>query len=58
VTARDPDQGEPAHIAAVAPRDFCRSWRNQTEIAVVGNHLIQKASGRAIADRASGLARG
>ena len=36
------------------PREFCRSWKNQTEVTVTGRHFIQEdsgpATGRAIAD--------
>ena len=35
-------------------REFCRSWKNQTEVTVPGSHFIQEDSGpvigRAIAD--------
>jgi haloalkane dehalogenase len=31
-----------------APRDFCRSWKNQTEVTVPGSHFIQEDSGPAI----------
>lgn len=53
---------EPGAILTGAPREFCRSWRNQTEVTVPGSHFIQEDSGpeigRAIADWASGLTRG
>lgn len=45
---------EPGAILTGAPRDFCRSWPNQTEVTVSGSHFIQEDSpdeiGRAIAD--------
>jgi len=45
---------EPGAILAGAPREFCRSWKNQTEVKVAGSHFIQEDSGpeigRAIAD--------
>ena len=45
---------EPGSAIAGARRDFCRSWRNQTEVTVAGLHFIQEDSpdeiGRAIAD--------
>jgi haloalkane dehalogenase len=50
---------EPGAILTGAPREFCRSWRNQTEVTVRGSHFIQEDSGpeigRAIADWAAGL---
>jgi haloalkane dehalogenase len=39
---------EPGAILIGAPRDFCRSWRNQTEVTVPGSHFIQEDSGPAI----------
>jgi haloalkane dehalogenase len=45
---------EPGAILIGAVRDFCRSWKNQTEVTVSGSHFIQEDSGpaigRAIAD--------
>src|SRR2546421_1508561 len=45
---------EPGAILVGAPREFCRSWKNQTEVTVPGSHFIQEDSGpaigRAIAD--------
>ena len=45
---------EPGAILTGAQREFCRSWKNQTEVTVPGNHFIQEDSpdeiGRAIAD--------
>jgi haloalkane dehalogenase len=53
---------EPGAILTGAPREFCRSWRNQTEVTVRGSHFIQEDSGpeigRTIAAWASGLAGG
>jgi haloalkane dehalogenase len=40
---------EPGAILIGAVRDFCRSWRNQTEVTVPGSHFIQEDSGPAIA---------
>src|ERR1700690_2906426 len=44
----------PGAILAGAPREFCRSWKNQTEVTVAGSHFIQEDSvaaiGRAVAD--------
>ncbi len=45
---------DPGVILVGAQREFCRSWPNQTEVTVRGNHFIQEDSpaqiGRAIAD--------
>ena len=45
---------EPGAILIGVLRDFCRTWRNQTEVTVPGSHFIQEDSGagigRAIAD--------
>ena len=45
---------EPGVILTDQLRDFCRSWKNQTEITVAGLHFIQEDSGtdigRAISD--------
>jgi haloalkane dehalogenase len=39
---------EPGAILIGAPRDFCRRWKNQTEVTVPGSHFIQEDSGPAI----------
>lgn len=39
---------EPAAILTGAQREFCRSWKNQTEITVKGSHFIQEDSGAEI----------
>jgi haloalkane dehalogenase len=39
---------EPGAILIGAPREFCRSWHNQTELTVPGSHFIQEDSGPAI----------
>ena len=39
---------EPGAILTGAVREFCRSWKNQTEITVSGSHFIQEDSGPAI----------
>jgi haloalkane dehalogenase len=39
---------EPGAILLGAPREFCRSWKNQTEVTVPGSHFIQEDSGPAI----------
>jgi haloalkane dehalogenase len=50
---------DPGAILTGAPRDFCRAWRNQTEVTVRGSHFIQEDSGpeigRAIAQWARTL---
>jgi haloalkane dehalogenase len=39
---------DPGAILIGAPRDFCRSWKNQAEVTVPGSHFIQEDSGPAI----------
>jgi haloalkane dehalogenase len=39
---------EPGAILIGALREFCRSWKNQTEVTVPGSHFIQEDSGPAI----------
>ncbi len=36
---------EPGTILTRLPREFCRSWKNQTEVTVSGRHFIQEDSG-------------
>lgn len=49
----------PGAILTGAVRDFCRGWKNQTEVTVKGSHFIQEDSpdeiGSAIADWVSGI---
>ena len=45
---------EPGAILVGAPRDFCRSWKNQTEVTVPGSHFIQEDSGPAIGRAVAG----
>jgi haloalkane dehalogenase len=44
---------EPGSILVGSQREFCRTWPNQTEVTVAGNHFVQEDSadeiGRAIA---------
>ena len=44
---------EPGSILVGPQREFCRTWPNQTEVTVAGNHFIQEDSadeiGQAIA---------
>ena len=35
---------EPGAILTGPPREFCRSWPNQTEVTVKGSHFIQEDS--------------
>jgi haloalkane dehalogenase len=50
---------EPGAILTGAVREFCRTWPNQTEVTVKGNHFIQEDSpdeiGRALAQWHSSL---
>lgn len=50
---------EPGAILIGAQREFCRNWKNQTEVTVKGSHFIQEDSpdeiGTAIADWLTGL---
>jgi haloalkane dehalogenase len=39
---------DPGAILIGAVRDFCRSWKSQTEVTVSGSHFIQEDSGPAI----------
>lgn len=39
---------DPGAILTGAPREFCRSWKNQTEETVSGLHFIQEDSGAEI----------
>jgi haloalkane dehalogenase len=41
---------DPGAILTGAQREFCRSWPNQTEVTVTGNHFIQEDSPTEIAD--------
>ena len=45
---------EPGAILTGPVRDFCRSWKNQTEITVPGSHFIQEDSGPAIGRAVAG----
>jgi haloalkane dehalogenase len=45
---------EPGAILIGAPRDFCRGWKNQTEVTVSGSHFIQEDSGPAIGRAVAG----
>ena len=45
---------EPGAILLGSIRDFCRSWKNQTEVTVSGSHFIQEDSGPAIGKAVAG----
>ena len=45
---------EPGAILIGAVREFCRNWRNQTEVTVSGSHFIQEDSGPAIGRAVAG----
>jgi haloalkane dehalogenase len=45
---------EPGAILIGAVRDFCWSWKNQTEVTVPGSHFIQEDSGPAIGRAVAG----
>jgi len=44
---------EPGAILIGAVRDFCRTWKNQTEVTVPGVHFVQEDSGPAIGQAAA-----
>lgn len=50
---------DPGAILTGLQRDFCRSWKNQTEVTVKGSHFIQEDSpddiGQAISEWLKGL---
>ena len=50
---------EPGAILQGAQREFCRGWKNQTEVTVAGNHFVQEDSpheiGRAIREWYAGI---
>ena len=50
---------EPGAILTGPMREFCRTWRNQTEVTVKGNHFVQEDSpdeiGQALAQWHSSL---
>ena len=45
---------EPGAILIGPAREFCRTWKNQTEITVPGSHFIQEDSGPAIGQAVAG----
>ena len=44
---------EPGAILTGRPREFCRTWPNQTEVTVGGVHFVQEDSPKAIGEAAS-----
>jgi haloalkane dehalogenase len=44
---------EPGAILRGDQRDFCRTWANQTEVAVPGSHFIQEDSPHEIGEALS-----
>lgn len=49
---------EPGAILIGAPRNFCRSWKNQQEVTVKGSHFIQEDSGAEIGRAVAGWIEG
>jgi haloalkane dehalogenase len=45
---------DPGAILIGPTREFCRSWKNQTEVTVPGSHFIQEDSGPAIGRAVAG----
>lgn len=48
---------EPGAILKGRQREFCRTWRNQTEVTVRGNHFMQEDSPDKIGDALAGFVR-
>jgi haloalkane dehalogenase len=48
---------EPGAILIGPLREFCRGWKNQTEVTVQGSHFIQEDSGQAIGRAVAGWIR-
>ena len=48
---------EPGAILIGPLREFCRGWKNQTEVTVPGSHFIQEDSGQAIGSAVAGWIR-
>jgi len=42
--------GDPGAILIGKPREFCRSWQNQTEVTVRGSHFLQEDSPEEISE--------
>jgi haloalkane dehalogenase len=48
---------EPGAILIGPAREFCRAWKNQTEVTVPGSHFIQEDSGPGIGQAVAGWMR-
>ncbi|MDH4316691.1 MAG: haloalkane dehalogenase, partial [Gammaproteobacteria bacterium] len=48
---------EPGAILIGAQREFCRTWKNQTEVTVAGSHFIQEDSPHEIGQAIAGWRR-
>ena len=49
---------EPGAILVGAQREFCRTWKNQTEVTVKGAHFIQEDSPREIGEAVAAWVKG
>lgn len=49
---------EPGAILIGAQREFCRSWKNQTEVTVKGNHFLQEDSPHEIGEAVANWRKG
>ncbi|MDX5367491.1 MAG: haloalkane dehalogenase, partial [Alphaproteobacteria bacterium] len=49
---------DPGAILIGAQREFCRSWKNQTEITVKGNHFLQEDSPHEIGEAVANWRKG
>ena len=49
---------EPGSILVGAPREFCRTWPNQTEVTVKGIHFVQEDSPHEIGEAVRGFVAG
>jgi len=48
---------EPGAVLTGRRREFCRTWRNQTEVTVEGIHFIQEDSPEEIGEAVAGFVR-
>ena len=48
---------EPGAILAGRQREFCRTWRNQTELTVEGIHFVQEDSPEEIGEGVAAFVR-
>ena len=49
---------EPGAILVGPQREFCRGWKNQTEVTVKGSHFVQEDSPEEIGEAIAGFVRG